>query len=350
MPMKISLKDVDIVAPNIHGRHTGVTSTIIALLPHQMKECRIASCGPGLPDSIPRFSYLAGILGGWGRKRVLHARRNNEMLIALFLKYFLRQPLKIVFTSAAQRELAAFTHFMLRWVDVVIATSEIAASYVRRPSILIPHGVDLNRFCPPDCKEDAWKKTGLPGKYGVGVFGRVREQKGTDLFVQAMIELLPRFPDWTAVVTGLEAADERDFVAGLKQRILDAGLEDRIFMLGVRPFEEVPGWFQAVTLYVAPMRSEGFGLTTLEAMASGAAVVATRAGASPQIVSDSTTGTLVPVEDQEALTAAIEPFLANPEFALETGRRGRARAEQYHSIEQEARELVKVYQSLLAEN
>lgn len=346
--MKISLKDVDIVAPNIHGRHTGVTSTIIALLPHQMKECRIASCGPGLPDTIPTFSYLAGILGGWGRKRVLHARRNNEMLIALFLKYFLRQPLRIVFTSAAQRELAAFTHFMLKWVDVVVATSEVAASYVRRPSILIPHGVDLNCFHPPGSKEEAWRKTGLPGKFGVGVFGRVREQKGTDLFIEAMIELLPRYPDWTAVVTGLEAVDEREFVSGLKGRILEAGLEDRIFMLGVRPFEEVPGWFRAVALYVAPMRSEGFGLTTLEAMASGAAVVATRAGASPQIVCDSATGTLVPVEDQEALTAAIERFLSDPETALEAGRRGRERVEQHHSIEQEARELVKVYHSLLA--
>ena len=51
----------------------------------------------------------------------------------------------------------------------------------------------------------AGAETGLPGKYGVGVFGRVRHQKGSDLFIEAMIRLLPNYPAWTAVVTGLMA-------------------------------------------------------------------------------------------------------------------------------------------------
>ncbi len=347
--MKLKLKDVDVIAPNLHRRHTGITSTIVALLPLQMKDIRIASCGPGLPDHIPTFSLISVILGGWGKRRVWHARRNYEMGTGLVLKYLFRQPWKVVFTSAAQREHAAFTHFMLRWVDEVIATSEMSASYLRRPSTLIPHGVDLDRFHPPESKAFAWGETGLPGKYGVGVFGRVRNQKGTDLFVEAMISLLPHFPDWTAVITGLEAPEEKEFADDLKERIKKAGLDRRIFMLGLRPFEEIPSWFRAVTLYVAPMRWEGFGLTTLEAMASATAVVATTTGASPQILSDASTGTLVPPDDLTALVSAVEPFLRDPEIALASGKRGRARVEAFHSIDQEASEITGVYRRLLSE-
>ena len=101
---------------------------------------------------------------------------------------------------------------------------------------------------------------------------------------------MPKYPDAALVLTGLVTPEFERFKAGLEARIAEAGLQGRILFIGERPSEEMPAWFRRVALYVAPMRNEGFGLTPLEAMASGAAVVATRAGAASVLVADGETG------------------------------------------------------------
>lgn len=345
--MFVDIQNIDIVAPNLHRRYSGVTSTVMALLPWQAKEVAIASVGAHIPDNVPRVSMREVIVSGWEKPRVWHARRNDEMIVGLFLKYILRQPWKLLFTSAAQRRHTRFTRWMIRQMDGVIATSDMAASYLERKATVIPHGVDVSRFCPVDDKEAAWKETGLPGRFGIGVFGRVRSQKGTDLFVESMIRLLPNFPDWTAVITGLEASEEAEFVGRLKERIRESGLQERIHMLGEVPRDDVPKWFRRVSLYVAPMRWEGFGLTTLEAMASGTAVVATTTGASTQIVREGITGNLIPPDDLEALVKATEPYLASPELAHARGEVGRKTVIDHHDILTEARAINRVYAEIL---
>lgn len=347
--MLAEFRNTDVIAPNLHLRYSGVTSTVMALLPRQARDCAIAAVGAHIPESVPRVRMIDVICGGWQKKRVWHARRNDEMIVGLLLKHVLRQPWKLLFTSAAQRRHTAFTRWMIRRMDAVIATSEMAASYLERSATVIEHGVDLQRFHPAESAESRWKDAGLPGRYGVGVFGRVRAQKGTDLFIEAMIALLPKYPEWTAVITGLEAVEEADFVSKLKKRIEGSGLQDRIVMLGEVPRDDVPKWFRRVSLYVAPMRWEGFGLTTLEAMASAAAVVSTRTGASPRIVREGVTGNLIPADDLPALIAAIEPYMADPSLAVERGKSGRNIAEKHHDIEGEIAGIRKVYDMLLQE-
>ena len=345
--MNVDIRNIDIVAPNLHRRYSGVTSTVMALLPWQAGEVAIASVGAHIPENVPKLYFRDVLLDGWWKTRVWHARRNDEMIVGLFLRHVLRQPWKLLFTSAAQRRHTRFTRWMIGLMDEVIATSEMAASYLERKATVIPHGVDLTRFHPAVNRVDAWKESGLPGVRGVGAFGRVRAQKGSDLFVEAMIRLLPKFPEWTAVITGLEAPEEAEFIDGLKTRIRDEGLQERILMLGEVSRDEVPRWFRRVSLYVAPMRWEGFGLTTLEAMASGTAVVATTTGASPQIVREGRTGNLVPPDDLDALVNAIGPYLATPELAAERGAAGRKAVETHHNVLAEARAINIIYQKLL---
>jgi len=343
----MDFSEIEVVAPNLHRRYSGVTSTVMALLPWQAKDIRIAAAGWHVPSTVPRVPMWKVILGGWSRPRVWHARRNDEMIVGVLLRYGLFQPWKLVFTSAAQRKHTRFTRFLIRRMDHVIATSWQAASYLEREATVIEHGVDLRRFQPASDKTSAWQETGLPGRHGIGAFGRVRAQKGSDLFVTAMIRLLPKYPEWTAVITGLEAPEEAAFIRKLKADITAAGLNERIRLMGEVPRDEVPLWFRRVSLYVAPMRWEGFGLTTLEAMASGTAVVATRTGASPQIVVEGETGNLIPPDDLDALTSAIEPYLANPQLALERGTAGRLAAERRHDIAAEAAAINAIYRKQL---
>ena len=131
----------------------------------------------------------------------------------------------------------------------------------------------------------------------------MRRQKGSDLFVEAMCRLLPQYPDFSAVVVGLVTVDNRPFLEGLKQRVAAAGLTERVRFLGELPIEDVPLWYQRISIYVFASRVEGFGLTMLEAMAAGDALVATRAGAAEMIITDGDDGVLAPVDDVEALVA-----------------------------------------------
>src|SRR5262249_4300876 len=150
-------------------------------------------------------------------------------------------------------------------------------------------------------------QTGLPGKYGIGAFGRLRLQKGTDVFIEAMCRLLPRYPDFTAVLVGRGTVENQPFVEGLKRRGAAAGLFVRGRFPGEFPSEGVPLWYGRIAIYVFASRREGFGLTMLEAMAAGNALVAARAGAAEMVVADGDTGVLVPAGDADALVAALEP-------------------------------------------
>ncbi len=267
------------------------------------------------------------------------------MAAGIVLRHVLRMPLKLLFTSAAQRRHTAYTRWLIRRMDAVVATNARSGSFLQVPHIVIRHGVDLELFHPPRTAEDTIEATGLPGRYLVGCFGRLRHQKGTDLFVRSMIDLLPQHPDWTAVISGRATAEHRAFADKLKADIAAAGLADRIVFLGEVP--DIKVWYRRLTLYVAPSRNEGFGLTPLEAMASKTAVVASDAGAYAEMIEDGTNGSVVPAGDGEALTKAIAPYLADPQRALASGEIALTHVRANFALEGEATALKAVYEDLL---
>ncbi len=347
------MRDVEIIAPNFKRRLSGVTSTIVQLIPCQIRlGIRIATLGPGLPEGLAQLRW-SQLLSLWrppvGRHhRVWHARRNNEMATGILLRHVLRMPVKLLFTSAAQRRHTAYTKWLIRRMDAVIATSDRSGSFLEVPHTVIQHGVDLSLFHPPETAEDDIAATGLPGRYLVGCFGRVRHQKGTDLFVKAMIELLPQHAEWTAVVSGRVTAEHAAFGDKLKADVAAAGLSDRILFLGEVP--DIKVWYRRLTLYVAPSRNEGFGLTPLEAMASRTTVVASNAGAYAELVAEGETGTVVAAGDGEALTRAIAPYIADPALAIAHGENALRHVRANFALEKEASAIGAVYNSLLGDN
>ena len=268
------------------------------------------------------------------------------MLAGVVLRDVLRMPLKLLFTSAAQRRHSGYTRWLMGRMDAIVATSAGSGAFLDLPHTVIRHGVDIDRFHPPVDHRDGISATGLPGRYLVGCFGRVRHQKGTDLFVDAMIALLPAFPEWTAVVSGRVTPEHKGFADSLKAKIERAGLTDRIVFLG--EVDDIKPWYRRLTLYVAPSRNEGFGLTPLEAMASQTAVVASTAGAYSEMIETAVTGTVVPAGELDALREAIRPYLADPAMAAAAGLAARAHVEQVFALENEAKALDAVYRRLLA--
>jgi glycosyltransferase involved in cell wall biosynthesis len=102
-------------------------------------------------------------------------------------------------------------------------------------------------------------------------------------------------------------------------------------------------WYQNVLITVACPLYEPFGLTPLEGMACGCAVVASDTGAFKTIVDEGVTGHVVPTDDVAALVAALRQVMQEPLRAAEMGRLGRQRVEQMFSVEREAAGVAAVY-------
>jgi mannosyltransferase len=344
--VNISADNLQLIVPNLHRRYSGVTATNRMVAPKLAKMFRAAWLGPNAPAGIARIGF-ADLLKLWRRPAPLiwHARRNNEMIVGVLLKS-LGWPLKLVFTSAAQRHHSWITRWLIGRMDAIIATSEISASFLKRKATVVLHGVDTDRYAPPADRAAAFAETGLPGRYAIGCFGRVRAQKGTDVFVEAMCRLLPGYPDFTAVIVGAITPEQQGFANDLRKRIEAAGLTSRILMTGELPIEDVPRWYQRLTIYAFTSRNEGFGLTLIEAMSAGCALVASRAGAAEVVVEDGVTGVLTPSGDVDALVAALEPLVRDPGSASAMGERARARVLERFSLDAEADGIAAVYRTL----
>jgi len=118
-------------------------------------------------------------------------------------------------------------------------------------------------------------------------------------------------------------------------------------MTGELEIEDVQRWYRRLTIYAFTSRNEGFGLTLIEAMAAGAALVAARAGAAELVVEDGVTGVLVPAGYADALAAALEPLMRDPATASAMGVRARQRVEEKFSLDAEAARIAGVYRTLI---
>ena len=351
-----------VIITNMKKRYTGVSGTINALMPVQANDLDIGFVGEDLPGAQlakaqhpKNFHYLSV----WqaialsrkklpdGRHRIWHVRRDPEMMLVIFLRDVLRFPIKLVFTSAAKHRHSWFPRWLISKMDGVIATTPEAASLVPNTTKVVFHGASLERFTPPENKSTAWQGTGLPGKLGIGLFGRIRPTKGTDIFVDAMIKVLPDYPDFTAIITGQALASEDNYKHAMDEKIRAAGLAERIIFLGNLAADQIPIWYQNVAIMVACPRYEPFGITPLEAMASGCAVVASRTGAFEYIVLPGETGELVPTGDVDALALAVKKLMSDTRTIEHIGRAGRARVTAEFSIEKEAQGIADVYRTVL---
>ncbi len=180
----VDIRDVEVIAPNFKQRLSGVTSTIIQLVPVQRAlGQKIAVLGPGLPKSLPsvRFRDLIHL---WKRPegrpcRVWHARRNVEMLPAILLRDLLRMKIRIVFTSASQRRHTGWSKFLIRRMDAVIATSGRTAAYLDVPNTVILHGIDTKRFSHPSTRRRRRRRSAsIPRRNSSDASGAYAIRKG----------------------------------------------------------------------------------------------------------------------------------------------------------------------------
>ncbi|XZE34446.1 glycosyltransferase family 4 protein [Pirellulaceae bacterium SH501] len=341
----------EVLVTNFHRRFTGVSATADAVLGGMHRYFTTRLVGRPLPSADQVLSLRSALaLSRYPPPNrpfsIWHVRRNLEMAIVIFARDYLKLPIRIVFTSAAQRLHSRMPRELIARMDAVVATTSQAAAYVPHLAGIVPHGVDIDRFHPAQDRSGAWRKLGLPGERGIGIVGRIRPEKGTDCFVEAMCRVLNHRPGYTGVIVGRAMQADLLFEKQLRRRLEEAGLQDRVIFLGEQPRERLPEIVRSLSLLVASPRYEGYGMTPLEAMASGVPVVATNTGVYSQIIEDGRNGYVVAIEDVEGLSQAILNVTSDDARLSEMGKYARQIAASRLSIDKEVHGYAQVYERL----
>lgn len=225
-----------------------------------------------------------------------------------------------------------------------LLVSQYSADVLRAPprrTTVVWGGADPARFSPADRRRD-----------GVLFVGRLTPHKGVDRLIAA----LPEGARLTIAGTG--GHDPRPPGRGYPDllRRLAAGRDVRF--LGAVPDRDLPALYRSATVLAVPSVhrtvygtevavSELLGLSTLEAMASGTPVVASRLGGLPEIVVDGQTGHLVEPGDVGALRDRLALLLGDPAGARQLGESARSRALELFTWDACARRCLAVYEELI---
>ena len=179
---------------------------------------------------------------------------------------------------------------------------------------VIGSGVDLARFAPDRDRMKLRQELGFSAETPVIVnIGMIRYDKGQTKLIKAARIVLQQRPDAQLIFVG-QATGDRWREAQLRQRIHQAGLEDKIIMLGYR--WDTPDILAAADIVViASLGTEASSIVLREAFAAGRPVVATRIGDVPEVVKDRENGLTVEPDNPEALAEAILEFLSNKQLA-----------------------------------
>ena len=176
--------------------------------------------------------------------------------------------------------------------------------------------------------------------FTLGVVSRLEHIKGMDLVVPAFAEVRKRFPDVQLLVVG-----DGSLRAAMEQQAMALGCDDAVTWVGRQPQEELSQYYSRMDIVLMPSRSEGFGLTAIEAMAHGCVVVASDIGGLPEVVRDGVCGLLHRSEDVKDMAEKICRLLGDHELYSCLSRQCLAEAKKY-SFERYAAAVCDLYESL----
>lgn len=176
------------------------------------------------------------------------------------------------------------------------------------------------------------------------VVGRTSDRKKGILFLLQALRLLKQ--DNVALKLKVVDQIETNDTYAL-DLVKDYGIEDMVHFTGRMTTEELVREYSAAQIAITPSVYEGFGLPAAEAMACEIPVIATSAGAIPEVVGDDgKNGILVPPQDPSALARAIKRLLGDEPLRRRLGNDGRRRVIERFSWEQTARQIIDVYKEV----
>jgi glycosyltransferase involved in cell wall biosynthesis len=208
-------------------------------------------------------------------------------------------------------------------------------------SIDVVHcGVESDAFLPTD------ERTNRDSRPTVLFVGNIAANKGLPTIFNAVLALRAKYPNIRLQVLGNSDDDlEQEF----KSRARAQGAEGNIEFCGFVGRAVLPDFYRRADVFASPAQYEG-GVANvyLEAMSSGCPVIASTAGGGPEAVIDGLTGLLVPPNDLEATTAAIDRILSDPALRDRMGHEGRRRVEEHFAMDKYILRVLDTYEKAIA--
>ena len=215
--------------------------------------------------------------------------------------------------------------------------------------VTIRNGVDVARFAP-NHTTDAQSKYGITGRYAIFV-GRITRQKGLAHLLRAWKRVSPEY----GLVLAAGSPDEPGIgaeVAALIQE-LQSERNNVWWIKEMAPHDELTSLLTGADLFLCPSIYEPLGIVNLEAMGCETAVLASKVGGIPEVVSDNETGRLIDYDSrsikkfEDDFTNQIEDLMAQPSLLMEMGRAGRVRAEKHFGWDAVAKQTIELYKKVI---
>ncbi len=228
---------------------------------------------------------------------------------------------------------SALQHFLALYGAYIAPATRLA---------VIPNSVDTARFAPsPAARAEARAALRLaPEALVLGSVARLAQQKRPQALLRLFCALRPRFPRLHLVLAGSGPLE-----AQLRAQAAAAGVAGQVRFTGF--CGAVERLMPAFDLHLLLSRNEGFGISTIEAMACGVPAVGTDVPGTADILRASAGGVLVPLADEDAAAAAVAALLADPARRAAMGRAGRAEALACYDDARLRRQVLDFYRGLV---
>ena len=263
-------------------------------------------------SALPRYALQLLRIASSNDVDLIHAHLLGPGYVASLLRVFTGIPVLVTIHGVpdfrGERLLALKSQLLRRASRVVFVSEPLRETFLSRQHIapartaVIPNGVDLSVYSPERADSSSAVRRTSSGTFVVGAIGNIRHAKAYDVLLHAAVRLKARYEgyrfvivgDGTATPLGRELLHLRDALG------LTAVVDFVGFRADVRPL------LRTFDIYALTSRTEGFSISTLEAMAGGVPIVATRCGGPEQILEDDVTGRLVQNGSPEAIADAID--------------------------------------------
>ncbi|RUM49470.1 MAG: glycosyltransferase family 1 protein [Marinomonas sp.] len=279
----------------------------------------------------------------------VHCHKSSDLLLAVLLKKLCG--FKLIYTDhmgVKKPKKDIFHRFIYRNVDQLLSISQFTLAHNKK-ALPVKEGCIQALWLGTDISELPTEKADLkaelklaPETFMIGIVGRLSPGKGHFELLQAMTHLDERFH--LVVVGGLNAKQGGDdpYIAKLKTYVADHEIASKVTFYGFSstPEKQLSG----MDVVAIPSHLEAFGLTVIEAMAQGKAIIGANTGAIPEIIDN--TGVLVDPLNVEALAAAMSDLSLDQARREALAKAARERAEQQFDQKVHVRKLLSIYQML----
>jgi len=286
---------------------------------------------------------------------IVHAHAARDYIPTSLACRIAKTP-KFVLTRHVLFPLKSFNRFALGNLSKAIAVSSaveanLQSMFPKEKITLISNGIDVENWANADRetlrREFRFEQNIAFDTFLIGTIGELKILKGQKDFILAAQIIAQKFPEARFVIVGRDNSFKQSYQRELKDLVKLSGLEERFLWL--EWIEETPAFFAALDVFVSASHTESFGLAILEAMASGAAIVATETEGAKELFGVKS-GRIVPVKEPLKIAEATVKFLEDEESREICGKNAQKTARENFTLDEMIAKTEKFYLSVINPN